>query len=161
MSLFCEAKNYDGKYKGIISSFKFAGADKQSRVLFTISIIVWCVMGGLSRRRDGDTCGGCHGHGSHVISLQLSQTSHMISLRRSPGPVNPSSDDTGGDNVTSHNPCKYCHSSEQSGNNERVHQQLNILASLNICFQSSKIWKLIEKENRFHDVTVLIKGSLE
>ena len=34
----------------------------------------------------------------HMSSVSvLSQTSHMISLRRSPGPVNPSSDDTGGD----------------------------------------------------------------
>ena len=40
--------------------------------------------------------------------------------------------------VTSHNPCKYCHSSEQSGNNERVHQQLNILASLNIASNLQK-----------------------
>lgn len=92
----------------------------------------------------------CHGDvtGTHVGAAMvmghmssvsvLSQTSHMISLRRSPGPVNPSSDDTGGDNVTSHNPCKYCHSSEQSGNNERVHQQLNILASLNIASNLQK-----------------------
>ena len=120
---------------------------KQSRVLFTISIIVWCVMGGLSRRRDRDTCGGCHGHGSHVISLMLSQTSHMISLLS--GEVQ---DQwirllvTRG--VTSHNPCKYCHTAE-----EREWVQWDS--------SSRKNWKLFEKENRSHDVTVLIKGSLE
>ena len=101
----------------------------------------------------------------HMSSVSvLSQTSHMISLLS--GEVQDHwirlLMTRGVTSQTSHNPCKYCHSSQQSGNNERVHQQLNILASLNIdCFQAPKIWKLIEKENLSHDVTVLIKGSLE
>ena len=95
----------------------------------------------------------------HMSSVSvLSQTSHMISLRRSPGPVNPSSDDTGGDKSQSLQILsQFTAEWEQWASSSTVYY----FSFIKYCFQASKIWELIEKENLSHDVTVLIKGSLE
>ena len=66
-------------------------------------------------------------HQSHVVT---NFTHDQSPLRRSPGPVNPSSGDTGGDKSQSLQILSQFSGVGESGNKGRVHQQLELLLDM-------------------------------